>query len=494
MKFSKNISENVNYIKEKFCYDKNKDIIIREFESPSGVKCFLAYIDGMANTAGINDFIIRAIMTKAYPKTKYDIIEVIEYNKIAEETDIDKAANSILQGDTMVYADGDLRCAVVETKSFDKRSVASPETEAVIKGSHEGFTESIRTSITLIRRIIKSPKLITEFVSVGGINGCNCAVMYLDDLTNDKLVKKVKLRLNNIKGDYISGAGMVEQLIEDSTWSLFPSILSTERPDRTAEYLTAGRIAIICDNTPFALIMPISLSVLLDSPEGNQQRWQNGTFSRVIRTFAFILSTMLSGIYIALICFHRELIPAELLTIIADTRRQIPFSSLAELIVMEIFFELVREAGLRVPSSVGSAIGVVGGLILGQAAVDAGIVSPVTLIIVAISGIANGIIPDYDLASGIRILKFGFIILGGTLGFLGIGAGVILAITMLAKQTSFGESMLTTSTGKRTTGGNMVFQRPIWKQELRSKLLSPKSIRQQPDISRKWSVMEEGNE
>ena len=203
---------------------------------------------------------------------------------------------------------------------------------------------------------------------------------------------------------------------------------------------------------------------------------------------------MLSGIYIALICFHRELIPAELLTIIADTRRQIPFSSLAELIVMEIFFELVREAGLRVPSSVGSAIGVVGGLILGQAAVDAGIVSPVTLIIVAISGIANGIIPDYDLASGIRILKFGFIILGGTLGFLGIGAGVILAITMLAKQTSFGESMLTTSTGKRTTGGNMVFQRPIWKQELRSKLLSPKSIRQQPDISRKWSVMEEGNE
>ncbi len=493
MNFSTNIEENLNYIKEKFCYGKNKDIIIREFSSPSGHKCFLAYIDGMADTSGINDFILRAIMTKAYPKTKYDIIEVIEYNNVEVQTDIDKASSSILQGDTLVYANGDTRCAIVETKHFDKRSVDSPDTESVVKGSHEGFTESVRTSITLVRRIIKSPKLCTEFVSVGGINGCKCAVMYLDDVTSDKLVDEVKFRLNNIKGDFISGAGMVEQLIEDSTWSLFPSILSTERPDRTAEYLISGRVAVICDNTPFALIMPISLSVLLDSPEGNQQRWQNGTFSRIIRTFSFILSTMLSGIYISLVCFHRELIPSELLTIIAQTRTQIPFSSLAEIIVMEIFFELVREAGLRVPNAVGSAIGVVGGLILGQAAVDAGIVSPVTLIIVAISGIANGVIPDYDLSSGIRVLKFGFIILGGTLGFLGIGAGLILVVTMLAKQSSFGESMLTSSMGAKT-GGNMVYQRPIWKQELRSKLLSPKSIRQQPNISRQWSVMEEKNE
>lgn len=494
MNFSQNIDENLDYIKEKFCFGKNKDIIIREFKTASGIRCFLAYIDGMADTSGINDFIIRAVMLNNMPRDKFDLIGVLEYNNVESENDIDKASTSILQGDTMVYSEDMTKCAIVETKSFDKRSVDSPDTEAVVKGSHEGFTESIRTSITLLRRIIKSPKLCTEFVTVGGINGCRCAIMYLDDLTSDKLVNEVRFRLNNIKGDYISGAGMVEQLIEDSTWSLFPSILSTERPDRTAEYLTAGRIAVICDNTPFALIMPISLSVLLDSPEGNQQRWQNGTFSRIIRTFAFILSTMLSGIYIALTCFHRELIPSELLTIIADARTHIPFSSLAELIVMEIFFELVREAGLRVPNAVGSAIGVVGGLILGQAAVDAGIVSPATLIVVAISGIANGVIPDYDLSSGIRVLKFGFIILGGTLGFLGIGAGLILVLTMLAKQSSFGESMLSPAVMARGVGGNMVYQRPIWKQELRAKILNPKSVRQQPDISRQWSVSEDENE
>lgn len=492
MNFDKNICKNIEYIKNKFCYDKNADIIIREFENKKGVKCFLAYIDGMANTIGINDFIIRAIMINN--DDDFNIFDTIQYNNLKAEISMDKAAASILLGDTLVYADGDEKCAIVETKAFEKRSVSSPDTESVIKGSHEGYTESIRTSITLLRRIIKSPKLCTEFVSVGKINDCKCAIMYLDDLTSDELVNKVKFRLNNIKGDFISGAGMVEQLIEDSTWSLFPSILSTERPDRTAEYLAAGRIAVICDNTPFALIMPISLAVLLDSPEGNQQRWQSGTFSRIIRTFAFILSILLSGIFLALTCFHHELIPSQLLTIITETRRQIPFSAVAEYIVMEIFFELVREAGLRVPNAIGSAIGVVGGLILGQAAVEAGIVSPVTLIIVAISGIANAVIPDYELSSGIRVLKFGFIILGGTLGFLGIGAGIILVLTMLAKQSSFGVSMLSSSSKQNSTNGNMIYQRPIWKQELRAFSLKPKSLRQQPQISRLWAVMEDDNE
>lgn len=492
MNFDKNICKNIEYIKNKFCYDKNADIIIREFENKKGVKCFLAYIDGMANTIGINDFIIRAIMINN--DDDFNIFDTIQYNNLKAEISMDKAAASILLGDTLVYADGDKKCAIVETKAFEKRSVSSPDTESVIKGSHEGYTESIRTSITLLRRIIKSPKLCTEFVSVGKINDCKCAIMYLDDLTSDELVNKVKFRLNNIKGDFISGAGMVEQLIEDSTWSLFPSILSTERPDRTAEYLAAGRIAVICDNTPFALIMPISLAVLLDSPEGNQQRWQSGTFSRIIRTFAFILSILLSGIFLALTCFHHELIPSQLLTIITETRRQIPFSAVAEYIVMEIFFELVREAGLRVPNAIGSAIGVVGGLILGQAAVEAGIVSPVTLIIVAISGIANAVIPDYELSSGIRVLKFGFIILGGTLGFLGIGAGIILVLTMLAKQSSFGVSMLSSSSKQNSTNGNMIYQRPIWKQELRAFSLKPKSLRQQPQISRLWAVMEDDHE
>ena len=492
MNFDKNICKNIEYIKNKFCYDKNADIIIREFENKKGVKCFLAYIDGMANTIGINDFIIRAIMINN--DDDFNIFDTIQYNNLKAEISMDKAAASILLGDTLVYADGDEKCAIVETKAFEKRSVSSPDTESVIKGSHEGYTESIRTSITLLRRIIKSPKLCTEFVSVGKINDCKCAIMYLDNLTSDELVNKVKFRLNNIKGDFISGAGMVEQLIEDSTWSLFPSILSTERPDRTAEYLAAGRIAVICDNTPFALIMPISLAVLLDSPEGNQQRWQSGTFSRIIRTFAFILSILLSGIFLALTCFHHELIPSQLLTIITETRRQIPFSAVAEYIVMEIFFELVREAGLRVPNAIGSAIGVVGGLILGQATVEAGIVSPVTLIIVAISGIANAVIPDYELSSGIRVLKFGFIILGGTLGFLGIGAGIILALTMLAKQSSFGVSMLSSSSKQNSTNGNMIYQRPIWKQELRAFSLKPKSLRQQPQISRLWAVMEDDHE
>ncbi|MDD6284741.1 MAG: spore germination protein [Firmicutes bacterium] len=483
-KISACISDNIGYIADRFHSKHNKDIILREFKSAGGVRCFLAYIDGMADSDAINDFIMRPIML--YQHERLDKQNVLHFNNCEITDSLDEAVMAILQGDTPVFVDGDATCAICETKGFERRSVSTPLTEAVVTGSQEAFNENVRTNITLIRRAMKTADLCTEFVSTGTLSGEKCAVLYISGVTNKRLVNEVKRRLKNISGDYISGSGMVSQMISDCPRSIFPTILSTERPERAAHYIAGGRVAVICDNSPFALIMPVTLPLLLDSPESNQQRWQNGTYSRLIRIFAFFCTTMLSGIYIALIGYHHEMIPTELLTLIAESRKNLPFSSVTELIVMEILFELVREAGLRVPSALGGAIGTVGGLILGTAAIDAGIVSPVTLIVVAVSGIGNAALPDYELAFGMRFIKLYTIILGAAFGIIGVALSTVSILALLVHDYSFDERLLTVQAIKWSAGTNMFWQRPVYMQEMRPHSLHAIKPRQQPDLSRKW--------
>lgn len=480
----KDYESNIEFIRQYFRIGKNIDGVLREFRSNDNVRAFLIYIDGMASKAQVNDFILRPIMAKDCADTT-GVDNVVEFGDCKKVYDLLQVCERVLQGDTAVYLENCDHFGVCETKGFDKRSVGTPETESVVKGSHEAFTESIRTNITLVRRIVKTGELITEMATVGNISGEKCAVLYLDEITNDDTVAEIKRRLNGIKGDYYSGSGMIEQMIEDSKFSLFPSILTTERPERAAQYLAAGRVLVICDNTPFAMVMPITVSELFDSPEGNQQRWQNGTLTKWIRIFAFLCATVLSGLYIALLNFHRDMLPSQLLSAIAESRTDIPFTALAELLIMEIFFELVREAGLRIPSAVGSAVSVVSGLILGQAAVEANIVSPVTLIIVAITGISNAAIPDYDLSVGIRISKFALILLGGIFGLLGLSFGLVVLTLELCSQRSFGMDMAQGSS-LRSTSTSVAFQTPLWMQEMRTNYLKTKQQRQQPTISRDW--------
>ena len=478
------LEDNRLFVEAFFHADRNQDIILRDFESADGVPCFLVYLDGMASANLINDYILRPIMRRPC-RGIADVSHAVEFADCTLVCDLESACRRVLQGDSAVFMGALPACGVCETKGFDKRSISTPETENVVKGSHEGFNESIRSNITLVRRAVKSGDLITEMITVGTISGEACAVLSLVGVTNPATVAEVKRRLHGIRGDYFSGSGMIEQMIEDSRFSLFPTVLTTERPERAAQYLAAGRVLVLCDNTPYALVVPITVSELFDSPEGNQQRWQNGTFSKWIRVFAFFCSTVLSGLYIAILNFHPELLPSQLLRVIADSRAEIPFTALAELLVMEVFFELVREAGIRIPNAVGGAVSVVSGLILGQAAVEAHIVSPVTLIIVAIAGIANATIPDYDLSVGIRITKFALILLGGLFGLLGVSMGIVLLTVLLCAQRSFGVDMAQTADA-RTASTGVLIQTSLWMQEMRSKYLGALSRRQQPDRSRSW--------
>lgn len=489
---SKKLDENIETIKYMFHADKNKDIILREFTSPRGRKYFLACLDGMVNSELIGKLILRPLMTLT--DEKRNIADVVQISSAKLTESMDSIASAILSGDAALFEDDSATCLVCEAKGFDYRSVSTPSIEVSVKGSQESFTEAIRPNITLVRRIVRSKHLCTEFVTVGSINQNLCGLMYLDDVVNKKMLARVRDRLTSIEGDFIMGNGMVEQLIEDRPFSLFPSVLSTERPDRVAGYLSSGRVAIIIDGSPFAIIAPVTLSVLLDSPEGNTQRWPSGTFTRSIRMVAFFCSTMLSGLYLAVILFSREMIPTQLLNAIVSSRADIPFPSVLEVAVMELFFELVREGGLRTPNALGSAIGIVGALILGQSAVEANLVSPVTLIVVALSGLGNTALPDYDLAFGLRIIKVLFIVLGATMGFVGISIGCLLVLINLANQESFGVPLLSLQALKWSNGSPVSWQTPLWRQKSRPRELNPQDPEQYPPKARGWDNDRRGDE
>ncbi len=479
-----NALNNMENIKKIFHFPTNKDIVIRSFKSRAEQNCVVVYIDGMANSVAVNDFIVRPLMQST--SIPIDMLNTVEFNDCVRVTDMPSAVARILLGDTAIFVDGTSYAGVCETKGFPRRSIAPPLTEKVVKGSQEGFSESIRSNISLIRRGVRTPDLVTEMITVGNISNDICGVMYIQGLPDPKLISRVKKRLKSVKADYVSGSGMIEQMIGDSGFSLFPSILSTERPERAAQYLNAGRVIVVCDNSPYVLVMPVTFSEFLDSPEGNQQRWQSGTFSRWIRSFAFVCALLLSAFYIAVINFHHEMLPSQLLLLIAQSRASIPFSSLMELLVMEIFFELVREAGVRTPSAIGGAIGVVGGLILGSAAIDANIVSPVTLIVVAVSGLANSVLPDADLNFGITVCKLLLVVLGGTLGLYGVFFGVAVIVLLLSLQRSLGEDYVAPPFSGKTVNSNAFLQKPLWKQQLRHMGLGTLRPVQQPKISRRW--------
>ncbi|MDR2933322.1 MAG: spore germination protein [Oscillospiraceae bacterium] len=484
-KLSKELADNLETMKRRFHSENNNDIVFRTFETKSGQPCFIVFIDGMASGQTVNDFILRPFLV--WEKEKVAPENVIQANSFKTSSSIEEAIKSVLSGDTAIFLDGSDVCYLCETKGFEHRSISTPTTENTIKGAQEAFTESLRTNTTQMHRILRTEELCSEFIPVGGINQDTCSIMYLDNVVNKKILDEVRRRLCSIKGDNIMGSGMVEQMIEDNTFSLFPSLLSTERPERAASYLASGRIIILVDGSPFAIVLPVTLALLMDSPEGGNQRWQSGTFSRMIRLFAFFCTTMLSGTYLALILFHREMIPTALLGAIMSARANIPFPSLFEVLVMELFFELVREASLRIPGMLGSAIGIVGGLILGQASVEANLVSPVTLIIVALSGVGNAALPDYDLAFGIRVIKIFVIIMGASLGFLGLAIAVSTVITVLANQNSFGVPMLSMEGLKWSANTPLPIQIPLWKQEYRPRELHPQKPVQAPRISRPWA-------
>ena len=374
----------------------------------------------------------------------------------------------------------------IEVKGFKQRSVDKPSNEIVVKGPHEAFVENIRINTSLIRRIVNYEDLVIENLVVGKITQTKCAICYLSDITNDDLVAEVKYRINNLDIDSLLSSGQLEQLISDKSSLNVPQVLATERPDKASSYLLNGRVVVLVNGSPYALIMPAVLNDFLSSPDDMNEKPLFANFLKFIRGFATFLTLLLPGLYIAITSFHQELLPTELLFSILASRENVPFPSFVEIFLLEISFELIREAGLRVPSPLGPTIGIVGALVLGQAAVSAGVVSPILVIVVAITGISSFAIPDYSFGLHVRITRFIFIFLGYLCGFLGIALGLFVYLSMMAGTTSFGVPYMTGVSPLEKVKGNTYILPPIWKREYRSTFLRSKKEKKQANISMKW--------
>lgn len=485
---------NIAYIQAHFNYPQNKDIIIREFKIAKKYNAFIVYIDGMVDRTTINNFILRPLLTGDYTaansqdcELNYIIENIIETNQANVITTLDDAMYQILLGDTGLFVDGCSFYIFSETKGYEKRNVDKPITEPVVKGPQEAFTENMRTNVTLLRKIIKNSNLTTEFLTMGNTNKNQCGIVYLNGVVNPAIVSEVKRRINGINTDFINGAGTLEQFIEDSPMSLLPTILSTERPDKAASHIMEGKIAIVPEGAPNVLIVPITLASMLHSAEETALRWQYGSFLRILRVFIAFVATMLPGIYIAITNFHKEMIPTELLIAIAKARENVPFPTIFEILLMEVSFELIREASIRVPGQMGSTIGIIGALIIGQAAVQADLVSPVLIIVIGFTGLGNFAIPDFSLAFGTRLIRLLFILAGTLLGFYGISLMFVALLTLLVDMRSFGVPFLSPSAPKTRKSYDAFLRYPVFNQESRPDFTNPLDLKRQPTISRTWT-------
>jgi len=480
MEIQSSVLKNREMFEQTFNYPTNKDIVFRDFKflSKDG---FVVYIDGMAGGDKISDFILRPLLNK--DGISRDLKSILQISSLIEETDFDEAVSAILQGDCILCMDGDANAYVCETKSFDKRGVEKPQVESSIVGALEAFTETLRTNTTLLHRIIKNPGLTTEMVAVGKLNNLTCGVVYVNGVVNMEFVEEVKRRLKGIDTDFVQSGGMIEQFIEDHDSSLFQTVTTTERPDNTAALLMQGRIAIIVDGSPRVIIAPITLFSMLKTSEESALRAPFASAVRAIRIIAVLSAFLMPALYLAITTYHPEMIPASLLLSIAKSRVNIPYPALVELLVMEFAFELIREAGRHIPGALGSTIGIVGGLILGEAAVSAGFVSQGCVIVIAFTGLGNFAIPQYQLAFTAQLIRILFIICAGFFGFLGIGLAFVVLVGYVNSLTSFGTDYV----NPVFSGDAPLFpKQPVWEYENRPSALRAKKPQYQPIISRIW--------
>lgn len=513
------IDVNKDYIKTKYNLLINSDIITRDFilnARGKQYKAFLLYIDGMIDSQILNTFVLEPLMLRnrnnifdgeqnrviseavtnnitVRKVKKFNLDDYIKnclvpQNDIKFQTSFSEIFSGVNSGNCALFVDTLPVCFDIDIKGFKQRGIEKPQNEIVIKGSHESFVENIRTNTSLLRRLTNNQELIIEKISVGKITQTSCAVCYMQDIANNDLVAEVKYRLNNLDIDSLLSAGELEQLITDSNMLGVPKVLVTERPDSAVKNLLQGRVIVIVNGSPYALIMPAILIDFLTSPEDTNLKTIFANFLKRIRILACFFALLLPGLYVAITSFHTEILPTELLYTILASRQSVPFPVIFEILIMELSFEVIREASIRVPSPIGPTLGIVGALVLGQAAVSAGIVSPILIIIVAITGISSFAIPDYTFSFHLRCFRFLFILLGYIAGFLGIGVGIFVYLTMLSDLESFGVSYTTPYAPNILGKNNNFLLSPIWKREYRQTYLGSKREKKQDKISMKWKT------
>mgnify|MGYP000898266771 CR=1 FL=1 len=488
---SKKLNENVDNFKNIF--KDCGDISFRFIEIGNEKKlqaCFI-FSDGLIDKHLLSEYGIQLLLSSSenedfdFKKIKRGLLdflakEAIAIPEVEEKNKVEDIVNSILSGETILLVDGVAEALILSTRGWPTRGVGEPETETVVRGPRDGFSETLKINMTLVRRRIKDPKMKVKVQDIGRRSKTNVAILYIEDIVNTQVLEELYKRLNAIDIDAIIDSAILEHLIEDNYLSPFPQIENTERPDTVAAALYEGRVAILVDNTPFALIIPATMGTLLQSAEDYYSRWTIASFVRLLRIIGFFLAILSPALYIAITSFHPGLIPTRLTYFVAASRINVPFPSVIEAFLMEITIELLREAGTRISGPIGTTIGIVGGLIIGQAAVEAGIVSPLMIIIVAITTISAFALTSFELASGLRVCRFALMVLAAIFGLYGVMLGVTLLFAHLANLNSFGIPFTSPYSGLGIEGGDLkdtLIKAPVQTMEFRPKFTFTKNKR-----------------
>jgi len=445
---STSIDENKRLLESLF--KDSQDFISRKIPigGENAPSIYLAYMDAMTGRELFDMTIIRrfydmdwaALSADEKSPDLYTALKdrAIATSDISESDKMDDILYFIMAGDTAVFVEGSTKAIVVATRGFPNRGIQSAETEVVVQGPREAFSEVMRFNTALIRRRIRDTGLKVKQSRIGERSQTDIALMYIEGIVRPEVLQEVERRLEQINIDGIMDSGCVEQLIEESWLSPFPQVQLTERPDKAASSILEGRIAIIVDNSPFVLLVPVSINCFFQASEDYYSRWQVMSITRVLRFIGAFIAVALPALYVAIALYHPSMIPLSMVTKLAEASLAVPFPAVLEILLLDAAFELLREAGIRLKTASGGTIGIVGGLIIGQAAVEAGLVSPIVVIIVALNGIATFSIPNVSLVYGFRLVKYGVLLLAAALGFLGLWAGLLVALIHMASLRSFG--------------------------------------------------------
>jgi spore germination protein KA len=478
------LQDNVQHIRQTF--GQSADLILRDFRLGIGeVPLTLLYIDGLAEPKNVLEFLMlrpQEYDLQVAPQQQGDVIRILwngllAVGEIREITEFKTLYQDLLSGDSILLIEHCNIALSIGTRKWKDRAVEEPNSQTVVRGPRDGFTETLHKNIALVRRRIKSTDLRIEMSRIGVRTQTDVAVVYIEGIVNAEVLKEVRQRLGRIKIDAILESGYIEELIQDKALTPFPTVNNTERPDALAAGILEGRVAIMVDGTPFSLLVPALFLQFFQASEDYYQRADFATLLRILRFLSFFISMLGPSLYIAITTFHQELLPPELLIRLVAAREGVPFPAFIEALIMEITFEVLREAGVRMPRAIGQAVSIVGTLVIGQAAVEAGIISPSMVIVVSLTAISNFVIPSFNMGIAIRILRFPIMFLAASFGLFGIVISLFAIVLHLCSLRSFGIPYMSPfAPFNWDDQKDSIFRLPQWAQFARPHLIAQNDI------------------
>ncbi|MCA1060221.1 spore germination protein [Rossellomorea aquimaris] len=401
--------------------------------------CQLIYIDSLVDKNLIERNIIEPLLNSQAETIPETVINSAEYSRTS---DLESTVKSLLQGSCALVAEDDPTALLIPVGADNERAIQEPQNEHTITGAHDGFTENMNKNIFLLRKRVKDPSFQIKSYTLGSKTNTKASIVYIEELVEHDPLNVLFQRMDSIDVGEIQSTGELEELIEDNRYSLFPQLLTTERPDRASAYLLEGKSVIIVDGNPNVLISPIDFFSFYQSPDDYNSRWLIGSFFRLIRIFSFLVALCLPAIYIAVVSFHSEVLPLWILYAIRIQIAYVPLPPLFEAMAMQLVLELLKEAAIRLPSPIAQTIGIVGGLVIGTAIVEAGFVSNTMIVVIALTAIASFVAPVNEMGTGARIMAFPIMLAANTFGFLGIVLALTVVLIHLCRLESFGKPYL----------------------------------------------------